>query len=497
MATILAKNKRTTQIKERESSEAATQRHLRRRSWFTTELMRQQANRFQMALDESYYDGDQWTPSEAAVVRARGQNPVVFNECKPVVDFLIGTERRARVDFDVTNRTDGSDEAYQDARNKTSLLKFIDDLNRTQFVRSDAADDMWKAGLGWLEVGVRADPEQFPIYKRAESWRNMLYDSLGYSKMPDGWRYCFRFREVDLDIAEAMIPAKKRSLLHKAIINADTRAYMDWFNGQPLTGVASMTDMAMTGKWTTYDADAWLNNPRERVMLIECWANEPYRDTGDSGTGMEEAPFTMRKRVAVMTEHDTLIESWSPYKHNSYPFIPYWCYRRKKDGAPYSIIRQHRGPQDSLNKHMSKAQFRISTRQIWLEEGALNPEVMDQDELEDSAADPSAVLQFARGALSGQKVQMHEGMALAQADIQLAERMAPEHPQQQRCEHRGPWPRSRRRERQGTRHPRGAGLQAHRRTLRQPATGPPDRGRVDPEPDRAVPHRAAGIPRAW
>lgn len=424
MVAIASKNKRTTQLAERDNAEKAKQRHLRRRSWFITEMMRQQANRYQMALDESYYDGDQWTPQEAAVVRGRGQNPVVFNECKPVVDFMIGTERRARVDFSVTNRTDGSDEAYQDARNKTELLKFIDDLNRTQFVRSDAADDMFKAGLGWLEIGVRDDPTQFPIYKRNESWRNMLYDSLGASKMPSGWRYLFRFREVDLDIAEAMFPKSKHAMLHKGIINVDTRTYLDFWNGAPMTGTQSMTDMALTGKWTSYDADAWLNNPRERVMLIECWADEPYRDVGDVRRGMEDAPFVLRKRCAVMTEHDTLIESWSPYAHNQYPFIPLWCYRRKKDGAPYGMIRQHRGPQDSLNKHMSKAQFRLSTRQVWLEEGALNNAVMDRDELSDSVSDPAAVLEFAAGALAGRKVELKEGLALAQADVQMAERYA-------------------------------------------------------------------------
>lgn len=421
---ILDQNKRTKQLAKRDDKEAQMKRHLRRRSWFTAELSRQAANRYQMQMDCDYYDGDQWTPQEAAEVIDRGQNPVVFNEIKPVIDFLIGTERRARVDFNVTNRTDSSEEAYKDARNKTELLKFIDDLNRTQFVRSEAADDMWKAGLGWLEVGVRADPEQFAIYKRAESWKNMLYDSLGQSKMPDGWRYLFRYREVDLDIAEAMVPKKDHHLLHKAIINADTKGYMDWWNGQPLTGMHSLIDQSLTGKWTSYDADAWLSNPRERVLLIECWADEPYRDVGDARSGLDNAPFSMRKRVAIMTEHDTLMESWSPYAHNCYPFIPLWCYRRKKDGAPYGIARQHRGPQDSLNKHMSKAQFRISTRQVLLERGALDDDVMDQQQLEETISDPSAVLTFANGALSGGKIEIKEGLQLAQADIQLAERMA-------------------------------------------------------------------------
>ncbi len=421
---IPSKNKRTVQHRKAEDAEAAKQRFLRRKSWFITEMMRQQANRYQMALDEAYYDGDHWSPDEAAVVRARGQNPVVFNELKPMVDFLIGTERRARVDFQVMNRTDGSEEAYEDAQNKTALLKFIDDINRSAFERSEASAQTFKAGLGWLEVAVHGHPTEHPIYKRWESWRNMLHDSLGQSKLPRDWRYMFRFREVDFDLVEAMVPRDKVDLLQKAIINADTRAYMDWWNGAPLTGTSSVVDAGLTGKWTTYDADAWLNNPRQRIMLIECWATEVYRDTGDAKNGMRDMPFEMRKRCAVMTEYDTLFESWSPYNHGEFPFIPFWCYRRTKDGQPYSVLRQHRGPQDSLNKHMSKAQFRVSTRQAWIESGALDPKEMDIDEFEEAVNDPSATIIVAKGALSGKKVEIKEGAQLAQADILLADRFA-------------------------------------------------------------------------
>jgi hypothetical protein len=424
VTTILKKNTRRGQAETRAESEAAKRRFDRRRSWFSMELTRQTANRFQMALDEDYYDSEQWTADEAAEVRGRGQNPVVHNEVAPMVDFVLGTERRMRVDHQVTHRFDSSAEAQEDAQAKTQILKLIDDVNRTQFVRSDCADDQYKGGLGWLEIGVKKEPSQFAIYKRKESWRNMLHDSLGQHKMPEDWRYLFRFREVDFDIAEAMVPRNKVDALRRAVITADTRRYIDWHNGSPMTGQATLTDVAMTSKWTTYDAEAWLANPRERVMLIEAWMTEVYRDTGDASSGMEDATGSLRKRVAIMTEYDTLIESWSPYAHDRYPFVPFWCYRRKKDGAPYGLIRRHRGNQDSINKHMSKAQFRLGVRQIWLESGALDPKVMDVDELEEKAADPSAVLEFAKGALSGGKVQLQDGTQLAQADIMMAEQFA-------------------------------------------------------------------------
>ena len=148
-------------------------------AWFNQELQRQSINRHQMAIDEDYYDSVQWQPNEAAEVTARGQNPVVYNEIKPTIDWLIGVERRTRTDFNIIPRNEESLEADEDAQCKTKLLKYINDANRAEFERSHSADDTFKAGLGWLEVGISPDPEEEPIYVRSESWRNMLYDSLG------------------------------------------------------------------------------------------------------------------------------------------------------------------------------------------------------------------------------------------------------------------------------------------------------------------------------
>lgn len=49
---------------------SAIDRFRQRKSWLATERARLQANWYQMALDEDYYDSTQWTPDEAAAGRA-------------------------------------------------------------------------------------------------------------------------------------------------------------------------------------------------------------------------------------------------------------------------------------------------------------------------------------------------------------------------------------------------------------------------------------------
>lgn len=402
-----------------EAREAALKRFRQRKSWFTMELQRQQANRYQMALDEAYYDSEQWTPDEAAEVRARGQNPVVYNEIAPTIDFLIGTERRTRTDYEIMARDEDSIEAEEDARVKTKLMKYIEDINKAPFERSAAVDDQFKAGLGWLEAAGVGDPSQMPIRIRSESWRHMLHDSLGQHMMAEDWRYLFRFKDVDFDLAEAMLPGNTDKL-RSAVVHYDQRQTLDWQNDGAMMGLLPSFDDGLPRKWNTYDADAWVNNPRERLMLIECWATEPFRgfDRRAESTNMDDV-VRMRKRVSVMTEYDTLLEEWSPYKHGRYPFIPLWCYRRKKDGQPYGIARRHRGPQDMINKQMSKAQFRMAVNQVRIEKGALDDDVMDRDELRDEVAAPDGILEFAAGALQNKKVEIREGMPFVEAELRL------------------------------------------------------------------------------
>ena len=401
-------------VREKDDEE---KRFRRRRSYFTMELQRQQANRYQMALDEAYYDGEQWTPDEAAAVRARGQNPVVYNEVAPTLDFLIGTEIRTRTDYDVMARNDDSPEADEDAHVKAKLLKYIDDVNKAPFERSMAVDDWAKAGLGWVEVAAVGDPTKMPIRIRNESWRNMLHDSLGQHMMPDNWRYLIRFKEVDFDVADAMMPGNTDKL-RRAVVHYDTRTSLNFQSPGHMTGLMPSFDDGMPRKWNTFDADAWVNNPRERLMLIECWTNEPYADRDRPDYSLDD-PIRMRKRVAIMTEYDQLIESWSPYNHNKYPFIPLWCYRRKKDGQPYGFIRRHRGPQDMINKLMSKAQFRTSVNQIRMEAGALDEEVMDMEQLRNEASAPDGIMEFAQGALSGKRVEFREGTPFIASELEL------------------------------------------------------------------------------
>jgi hypothetical protein len=406
------------------------ERHEKRRNWFLAEATRQSTNRSLMAKCEAFYDGNQWNHEDAGTVRDRGQNPVVYNEVKPTIDWLIGTERKARIDFFVVADEQGQ-EATEDAANKTKLLKYLDDTNRATFERSYAFEDACKAGVGWLEVGLRGDKSGAPIYIGAESWRNILWDSQATKRDLTDARYLFRIKVVDLDVAIALFPKKKVELEACVQTGDDAEVFKNWLGGTGL--IAGLDTFAGVGNddldyMTTKPVDMF--NARERVMLLECWSREPFTNTEPGPFGIAD-PVTFKISCCIMTEKDMLIESWSPFKHDRFPFVPVWAYRNKRTGLPYGPIWPLIGPQEALNHRMSRTLYEASVNQVWLEEDAFNPEVMDIDELRQELDSPDGTAIFARGALAGNKVRDRPNqqeakfqLGLAQQDIQSIRMMA-------------------------------------------------------------------------
>jgi len=74
-------------------------------SWYYLEKERQALNRLEMAMNADFYDNLQWSPEDGQILKDRGQMPLVFNEVAPMVDWLIGTQRRTAVDWRVLPRS--------------------------------------------------------------------------------------------------------------------------------------------------------------------------------------------------------------------------------------------------------------------------------------------------------------------------------------------------------------------------------------------------------
>lgn len=372
--------------------------------WYYYEKEKQSLNRLDMAMDCDFYDNLQWDPEDATVLRDRGQVPLVYNEVAPMVDWLIGTERRARVDWKVLPRTEDDVDA---ADVKTKVLKYVSDINRVPFLRSRAFADSLKAGVGWMDDGTRDDPTQDILYSKYEDWRNVLWDSASYEPDLSDARYLFRWRWVDEDIAVMMFPNRAEQIraATEEATNYTTDGWEEdtWYTAHDLTQLKTGTLLA-TGVGALADAK------RRRVKLIEGQYRKPTRVTvvadgpmkgailsprdavlrdavGKSGSMLVDR-MMMRVHIAVFTEQYMMGYGPSPYRHNRFSLTPIWCYRRSRDRLPYGTIRRVRDIQMDLNKRASKALFMLNTNQVIAEEGATD----DWDRLRDEADRPDGLI---------------------------------------------------------------------------------------------------------
>jgi hypothetical protein len=384
--------------------------HEKLTDWYDSEWNRQASNRFQQALDEDFYDGMQWTQEDAAALVERGQAPLVFNEIKPTIDWIIGTERRTRVDFKILPR-EKDDVAM--AEIKTKLMKYVSDANKMSWHRSAAFADAVKSGVGWLEVGIRSDGEGEPLYFRCENWRNTLYDSHSTERDYSDARYFFRWKYVDADIALALFPERKRLIegTIKTGLSLNNQDDDGWYMNQRVTPAGEDFSNVGSSRSATFTGSTSFSEGRERVKLLECWYKMPATvQTMRGDPSLNGRPFDpadpshvqavqmgvvtvysrklMQVRVALFTDQGMLADQVSPYHHNKIPFVPVWGFRRKRDNAPYGAIRQVRDPQEDLNKRASKSLYILSTNQVIMDKGAVD----DIEELRQEIARPDAVI---------------------------------------------------------------------------------------------------------
>lgn len=384
-------------------SEDSYELHTRLLSYYRQELDRQSENRFQMAIDEDYYDNIQWSEEEAQALKDRGQAPIVYNVLATSINWIIGTEKRGRTDFKILPR---GQEDTKPAELKTMLLKYISDVNRLPFHRSRAFEDAIKVGIGWLEDGAQDEDDGEPIYSRYESWRNILHDSASTEMDFSDGRYIFRTKWVDVDVAKALFPGREAQI-DSAAVDATMMTGIDDGDGDIPMDFAEF-DRSNFGVSRTV-----VTHKRQRVRLIECEYRVPAKvqklrggtfkgevydpedpnhiDALATGASRLVNKMMMQVRVAHMTVKDLLWEGKSPYKHNRFRFTPIWCYRRGRDNLPYGVIRGVRDIQDDVNKRASKAQHILSSNKVIMDEGAL-PEGVSLDDFSEEVSRPDAII---------------------------------------------------------------------------------------------------------
>lgn len=419
-------------------------KNLRRfEDWWTEARDAHAENRREQMIDADYYDSIQWRAEDAQILLDRGQAPLTFPIIKQMVDWVIGTERRTRIDWDVLPRNDGDVEI---ASVKKDVLKFVSDVNGAGWERSLQFADQVKVGVGWTEECCNNDKGEEPVTVRHQDWKGMWWDPYSRSNVLRDCRYLHRPKWLDLDYAIAMIPDRMNELAARAVDTLDSAMESlileanvpQMFYATPAPFSSERT--ATTGAFNLYGSSSMARRPRKRVLCIETWFRRASNTTlllGDSvddlnGKVFDPTNVDMQGALAtgVVSLMDSVTEEmwfslWtpgcllrmnkSPYKHSRYPFTPSWGYRRHRDGMPYGLIRPSRDAQDEYNKRRSKILFDLSTNRVMYETGAMAE--ADEDRNLEEAKRPDGEIRLAQGGL--EKFRIDKALDAMQGQINM------------------------------------------------------------------------------
>jgi hypothetical protein len=399
------------------------------------------ANRREQLKDADFYDHHQIDPDHANVMLDRGQMPSVYNLVALAIDWLLGTERRTRIEGKIHPR---GPEDTEPALAKEQVMKYVDDANFAGFERSKAFAHAAKVGVGWLEECVVQNPGVEPIARRHVDWKQMWWDPFSQRQDLSDARYITRRKWLDLDYAQAMWPK------HAASIEAQARQATE-FDLSDSDDLADLPALFINRDWrsqndtgaTIFGSAAVDRQFRRRVPVNETWYKKPVpvqtmASLDPDMNGQEFDQTNPAHAEAVQAGLVTLIDGvaervfvafWikglvlddrpSPYRHQCYPFTAIWAKREDRTGLPYGYIRGMRDAQVDYNKRRSKALWLLSVNRLIFEEGAIDK--ADEDEVLDEAARPDARIRVAKNALAENRVKFEWGADMASGQIALME----------------------------------------------------------------------------
>ena len=378
------------------------------------ECEQQPAWRSNADKESDYYDGNQLDSDVMRRAAERGLPPAIEPLVGPTIDSVLGMEAKTRSDWRVTPDSDQGDDEIAEALNHK--LNQAERQAKADAACSEAYAGQVKVGLGWVEVAREQDPFLFK-YRTESIHRNEIwYDWLAKPDMSNA-RYLVRRKWMDRKIAK---------LMHKQSEDLIEHAGSGWQGIDP--GIMSMDGGQSTGLAISQDHERgwsieemqWRDVHNNRVCLFEVWYRDYQRvlvikspdgrvieyDQNNEihvhalAGGIVDVSWAVigKVRLAWFMGPHLLSDQPTPYKHNKFPYVPFFGKREDRTGVPYGLIRGMIYLQDEVNARIARMQWGLAATRTTRTDGAvIDDDATFRDEVgrpdADIVLDPEAMRQ--------------------------------------------------------------------------------------------------------
>lgn len=395
--------------------------------------IRNQPNwRIQADIEADYYDGNQLDQETLSLYAERGQAPLIDNLIKPMIDVVLGMEAKTRTDWKVRPGDESDEDGTEDVADALTVrLHRAEIESRADRACSDAYAGQIKIGLGWCEVSRENDPFKAQYRVKSVHRREIWWDWRAQEADLSDARYMIRRKWYDEDVVCAAFPDQKkviRSLLGGV-------ATMDMLLS-PDTGLNRALDVL---RGSSIEQFEYINMQRKRVCVYEIWykkmvnghtmrlpngrvvefdREDPKHCQAVTSGALEVKPATFLKmRCAYTIGAYKLHEGDTPYRHQHYPYVPFFGFREDRTGIPYGLIRQKKSPQDEVNSRKSKMYHLLNTRRVIAD----GDSVKDHNKAAQEVARPDAYIMLNENRRPTSQFNVQDGGQLATQQFQVME----------------------------------------------------------------------------
>lgn len=368
------------------------------------EIQEQPAWRTQADIEDDYYDGNQLDSETLQAMSDLGMAPIIENIMAPTIDSVLGLEAKTRLDWKIAAQ---GDERYAEIAEAMNFkMKEAETESHADRACSDAFAAQVKAGLGWVEVAREHDPFRYPYRIEFVPRNEVFWDFKGKRLNTSDWRYLVRKKWYDADVLGLVFADKAELINHVggAWGKFDTTQFID---GGRSTGLAM--DFGRERGWTI-DEQEWRETYRKRLCLSEVWYRRWVRGfvlkapdgrvieyQKDNQQHVEAVAYGLiRPQPAVFTKvrlawfigPHKLADIPTPYKHDKFPYVPFFGKRESMTGVPYGLGRSMKPMQDEINARNTKMIWLLAAKRVTMTDGVTkdSPDLVRQE-----AARPDAV----------------------------------------------------------------------------------------------------------
>jgi hypothetical protein len=349
------------------------------------EIQEQPAWRTTADIEADYYDGNQLDSETLEAMKELGMAPIIENLTAPTIDAVLGLEAKTRLDWKIATNADEDFSEVAEAMNYR--MKQAESESMADRACSDSFAAQTKVGLGWVEVAREHNPFLYPYRVGYVPRNEIFWDFRG--KRPDtlDWRYLVRKRWHDVDVIEKTFP-NKADMLRLSCAGWSGMDPTMLIDGGRSTGLAM--DYGRERGWTHEELE-WRDTFRKRLCLSEVWyrrwirghvlktpdgrviefdrKNRDHIEAVAYNLVQVQSALYTKVRLAWFVGPHKLADMPTPYKHDKFPYVPFFGKREDMTGVPYGLIRGMKPLQDEINARNTKMIWLLAAKRVTMTEG--------------------------------------------------------------------------------------------------------------------------------